>query len=150
MNRLAPRVPLRLVLSLAVALGASSALAGCASLRDDLQHAETAFDAARYDESEVWLRDLERHAPEMDVEQRSRFYYMRGMTAYRLRHRADALHYLALAREVSGPRHMGLRPEWVTAMTRAIDELAPDGAGGEESRVRGSSGGDEGANDGAR
>lgn len=150
MTRLARRAPLRLVLSLAVVLGAASALTGCASLRDDLQHAETAFDAARYDESEVWLRDLERHAPEMDGEQRSRFYYMRGMTAYRLRHRADALHYLALAREVSGPRNMGLRPEWVTAMTRAIDELAPDGAGGEESRVRASQRGDEGANDGAR
>ncbi len=138
------------MLSLAVALGASSVLAGCASLRDDLLHAETAFDAARYDESEVWLRDLESQAPDMDAEQRSRFYYMRGMTAYRLRHRPDALHYLALAREVSGPRNMGLRPEWVTAMTRAIDELAPDGAGGEESRVRAPAGGDEGANDGAR
>jgi hypothetical protein len=148
MTRLVPRLPLRLVVPFA--LVALVALSGCASLRDDLQHAETAFDAARYDESEVWLRDLERHATEMDVDQRSRFYYMRGMTAYRLRHRADALHYLALAREVSGPRNMGLRPEWVTAMTRAIDDLAPDGAGGEESRVRAPSRGDEGPSDGER
>jgi hypothetical protein len=148
MTRPASRRPLRLVFSFA--LIASVALAGCASLRDDMQHAETAFDAARYDESEVWLTDLERHAPEMDADQRSRFYYMRGMTAYRLRHRADALHYLALAREVSGPRNMGLRPEWVTAMTRAIDDLAPDGAGGEESRVRAASPDDARSNDGAR
>jgi len=148
MTRPASRRLLRLVFSFA--LIASVALSGCASLRDDMQHAETAFDAARYDESQVWLTDLERHAPEMDAEQRSRFYYMRGMTAYRLRHRADALHYLALAREVSGPRNMGLRPEWVTAMTRAIDDLAPDGAGGEESRVRAASPDDARSNDGAR
>jgi len=148
MTRPASRRLLRLVFSFA--LIASVALSGCASLRDDMQHAETAFDAARYDESQVWLADLERHAPEMDAEQRSRFYYMRGMTAYRLRHRADALHYLALAREVSGPRNMGLRPEWVTAMTRAIDDLAPDGAGGEESRVRAASPDDARSNDGAR
>ena len=77
---------------------------------------------------------------------RARFYYLRGMTAFRLGKRADALHYLALAREVAGERNDGLRPEWATAMARTILELAPDGAGGEEANLaaRGTSGGERG------
>ncbi len=143
MSRLALRAPLGLSSLPAAVLLAVALLGGCASLRDDLGHAETAFDAARYDESDVWLRDLEAHATDMDVEQRGRFFYLRGMTAYRLGHRADALHYLALAREVSGPRNMGLRPEWAIAMTRALADLAPEGAGGEASHEREATSGGE-------
>jgi hypothetical protein len=132
MNRVMTRRPV----GLASCFFAVVLLAGCAALKEDMQHAETAFDAAQYDESLVWLEDLERDAPDMDVQMRARFYYLRGMTAFRLGKRADALHYLALAREVAGDQNDGLRPEWATAMTRTITELAPDGAGGDESRIR--------------
>lgn len=130
MNRVMTRRSIGFASFLAVVL-----LVGCAALKEDMQHAETAFDAARYDESLVWLVDLEPDATDMDTQMRARFYYLRGMTAYRLGKRADALHYLALAREVAGEQNDGLRPEWATAMTRTITELAPDGAGGAESRI---------------
>lgn len=113
-----------------VALAAGAlALVACASLRDDLLRAEASFDAARYDDALVWLEDLERDAGEMDPDQRARFFYLRGMTAYRLGKRPDALHYLALAREVAGPRHQGLRTEWGRQMDRVLEELTPHGAG---------------------
>jgi hypothetical protein len=135
MTRVTTRRSIGFAPLLALLISAGAVLSGCAALREDMLHAESAFDAAQYDESLVWLSDLEDDVPDMDVEMRARFYYLRGMTAYRLGKRADALHYLALAREVSGPRSEGLRPEWATSMTRTITELAPNGAGGEESRT---------------
>jgi uncharacterized protein YceK len=111
-----------LILALAIAL------AGCASLRDDMSRAESAYDASDYDASLVWLTDLETQVPDMDMPMRARFYYMRGMTAYRLGKRNDALHYLALAREVAGPRGEGMRAEWQQQMERALTDLTPHDA----------------------
>lgn len=106
-----------------------SALAavGCAALRDDLRRAETSYEEARYEDALVWLRDLEDDAPSMDLEMRGRYYYLRGMTEYRMGHRADALHYLAVAREVTGDQGAGLRPEWRQMMERTLAELTPRG-----------------------
>jgi hypothetical protein len=111
---------MRRLVALVVVLG------GCAQLRDDMRLAEDAFDQAHYDHALVWLNDLEDDTPAMTMDQRSTFFYLRGMTAYRLNHRADALHYLALAREVSGEEGLGtLRPEWRTQMDRTLEELTP-------------------------
>jgi len=114
------RLPLALLLAVS--------LLGCASLRDDMSRAESAYDTSDYDTSLVWLDDLESQVPDMDVPMRGRFYYLRGMTAYRLGKRNDALHYLALAREVSGPRGEGLRSEWQQQMDRALTDLTPNDA----------------------
>lgn len=105
------------------------ALAGCAALRDDMKRAEDSYDEARYEDSLVWLDELEDSTPDMQVDMRARFYYLRGMTAYRLGHRNDALHYLALAREVAGEEtSRALRPEQRQTMTRTLDELTPHDA----------------------
>jgi len=56
------------------------------------------------------------------------------MSAYRLGKRNDALHFLALAREVSGDNAEGLRPEWKDTMDRTLTELTPTSA---TSRARG-------------
>ena len=104
-------------------------LAGCAALRDDMVRAENAYDEARYDDAMVWLVDLEQDTPDMDIDMRARFYYLRGMTAYRLGHRNPALHYLALAREVSGEEgSRALMPEQRQTMERTLAELTPQDA----------------------
>lgn len=103
------------------------AVGGCAAVRDDMVRAEAAYDAARYEDTLVWLTDLEDDAPSMDVETRARYYYLRGMTEYRLGHRSPALHYLAVAREVAGDQGAGLRPEWRQIMDRTLAELTPRG-----------------------
>lgn len=99
--------------------------AGCGQLREDLRKAEADYDAARYENALVWLDDLERDTPAMDEQMRARFYYLRGMTAYRLNRRTDALHYLALAREVAGERGNGLREQWRSALEGTLEELTP-------------------------
>lgn len=113
-----------LVVVLASVLGASP---GCAAVQDDMQRAEVSYEQARYEDSLVWLRDLEGEAPAMDVALRARYFYLRGMTEYRLGNRANALHYLAVAREVTGDQGAGLRPEWRQIMERTLIELTPRG-----------------------
>ncbi len=111
------------LLVLAVAAG------GCAAVQQDMQRAEASYEAARYEDTLVWLRDLEDDAPSMDAELRARYFYLRGMTEYRLGHRSDALHYLAVAREIAGDGGAGLRPEWRQIMERTLAELTPRGMG---------------------
>ncbi|MCS6799068.1 MAG: hypothetical protein NZ898_11155 [Myxococcota bacterium] len=104
--------------------------AGCATLRDELRYAEDAHARAHYDHAQVWLAALEEDVPEMTPGQRASYFYLRGMTAFRLGRRADALHYLALARETSGePGQPGaLREDWRTSMERTLAELTPQDA----------------------
>ncbi len=117
-------------------------LSGCGTLVNDLQEAESSYDEARYDDAEVWLADIGTNVAKLDQEHRARFYYVRGMTAYRLGHRNDALHYLALAREESGESEAAshLPTEKRHIMDRTLAELTPhtathhaNAAGAEES-----------------
>ncbi len=103
----------------------ATALLACGQLREDLRKAEGDYDAARYENALVWLDDLERDTPSMDEQMRARFYYLRGMTAYRLNRRTEALHYLALAREVAGEQGVGLREQWRSALEGTLEELTP-------------------------
>lgn len=100
-------------------------LLGCNTLRDEMNRAETAYTTARYDRALVWLEDLEHSTPSMGVDMRARFYFLRGMTAYRLDHRDQALHYLALCRELSGEDDVALPPDWSQQMERLLAEMTP-------------------------
>lgn len=102
-------------------------LGGCAALSDDMRRAETSYETARYEDALVWLTDLEDDAPSMDENMRARYFYLRGMTEYRLGHRMQALHYLAVTREITGDGGAGLRPEWQQIMDRTLEELTPRG-----------------------
>lgn len=98
-------------------------LYGCAALRDDMRRAESAFDQARYEDVMVWLDHLEPDVVRMDQSMRARFYYLRGLTAYRLGDRVTARHALALARVEAGPGQASLRPEWRTNLESALRDL---------------------------
>lgn len=102
---------------------------GCAALQTEMVFAENAYDEAHYDDALVWLTDIEDDVPDMDDEMRARFYFVRGMTAYRLGKRDDALYYLGVAREVAGEEQSSpLGPSWHQTMTRTLDELTPESA----------------------
>jgi hypothetical protein len=109
---------------LVLAVGAMA----CQAVRDDMTRAQRSYEAARYERTRVWLQDLEADVPDMDRPLRARFFYLRGMTAYRLGHRNEALHYLALAREEARDREGLLGPKWRKSMNRTLEELVPKGA----------------------
>jgi hypothetical protein len=102
---------------------------GCAALQTEMVFAENAYDEAHYDDALVWLSDIEDDVPDMDDEMRARFYFVRGMTAYRLGKRDDALYYLSVAREVAGEEQSSpLGPSWHQTMERTLTELTPESA----------------------
>jgi hypothetical protein len=90
-----------------------------------MRRAEDAYDQARYETARIWLVDLERRAPGMSRPMRARYFYLRGMTEYRLGHRLDALHYLAVARELAGDDSAVLRDEQRDLLARTLAELEP-------------------------
>ena len=111
---------------LILVLAAGALLGACGTLSNDLIQAENAYEEAKYDDAEVWLADIGSDVAVLDDEHRARFYYVRGMTAYRLGRRDDALHFLALAREESGnAANSHLSAEKRSIMDRTLDELTP-------------------------
>ncbi len=109
-------------------------LSACAALRDDLRRAEAAFEEARYEDVEVWLADLSPSVPEMDRPSRARFFYLRGISAFRLGDIAHARHYLALCREEAQEEGVGLRSEWRANLEKVLADIARSAhatAGGE-------------------
>ena len=103
-------------------------MAGCGALASELHTAEVRYDEARYDEALVWLGDLEDDLPDMDADQQARFYFLRGMTAYRVGERDEALHYLALAREVTEVTDATLPEAWQPQLVSTLEGLVPDSA----------------------
>ncbi|MEM6957472.1 MAG: hypothetical protein AAF645_17395 [Myxococcota bacterium] len=99
-------------------------LFGCSTLRDDLQRAETGYEAARYERAQVWLRAIEDEVPQLTPRDRARYYYLRGMTALRLEDRDEALHFLSLAREEADEG--GTLPErWSETLAPTLESLTP-------------------------
>ncbi len=112
-------------LVLATALPALG-LGGCAILAEEVASAQRAYDKARFETALVWLTDLEPHAGSMAPALRARFYFLRGMAAYRVGGRPDALHFLALCREVADSQGVGLRADWRKEMERVLSELSEE------------------------
>jgi len=103
-------------------------LLGCAQLSEEMRTIETGYGEARYEDVIVWLDDIEHDVPQMELPERARFYYLRGMSAHRLGQHDDALYYLALAREVAGEEGRGLRDPWKLQLRDTLAELTPEGA----------------------
>lgn len=98
-------------------------LHACASTGSALREGETLYGEARYEAALEWLRDMELDTAAMEPRERTKFYYLRGMTAYRLAQRDDALHFLALAAAASGSA--ALPPTLLPVMEHALQELTP-------------------------
>jgi hypothetical protein len=97
-------------------------LVGCTTHKDDLRRAQSAFSAARYEDVEVWLDDLEPELGRMTVEERATYFYLAGMSAYRIGQRARARHALALCREESSGLP-AFSAQWLRNMHGALEEL---------------------------
>jgi len=117
------RLSLLLVLCLSAPL-----FGGCAALESEMVSARTAYTQARYEQANVWLDDLEDDQGDMDPAMRADFLYLRGMTAFRLGHRTEALHALAVAREVDEQGQGLLEESERETMTNALAELVPNTA----------------------
>lgn len=97
---------------------------GCQNYRDQLERADTHYRAARYEAALANLEDLEPDWSRLDRVERVRYEYVRGMTHARLNQRADARHWLAMAREearTAGPA--ALTDEMRQLLQRTLAEV---------------------------
>lgn len=105
-----------------------STLFGCTSISSDLKTAHALYRDARYEQSMLWLSELEGETAAMQRPDLAHFCYLRGMTAFRLGQREDALHYLVLADALSEENERLLPDQWRSVMQRTLQEIMPTGA----------------------
>ncbi|HSO34830.1 MAG TPA: hypothetical protein VLT33_20005 [Labilithrix sp.] len=111
---------MRRVLAIAVMVGA---VAGCATYRDALARGQDSFEKNEYERSLGVLRALEPDVGRLSPAEQAQYAYLRGMTDYRMGYRADARHWLALARAHDDASPGTLPAAWKTRMTDALAEL---------------------------
>jgi hypothetical protein len=115
-----PRFASGVLVALCLAAGPS-----CASVAGELRVAQLLYKDARYEEAQLWLGELQAETASMPQAELTRFYYLRGMTAFRLGQREDALHYLVLAEELSADGPQQLPERWRPVMERTLQEILP-------------------------
>jgi len=103
-------------------------LAACTTFSDDLRRAERLYDDARYEDALEWLSVLDDERIDGSTRDRLRFSYLRGMTAYRLDARDDALHYLSVAAVLAKRDPEGLPSNRRAVLERTLEELTPTDA----------------------
>lgn len=99
-------------------------LSGCHYYEHRVDHAQQAYEQERYADADAWLDLLDTHVGEMDEHLEGRYYYLRGMSEYHVGHRDEALHHLALARQVTRGQDHLTQAEQET-LERTYAELVP-------------------------
>ena len=102
--------------------------AGCASATKDLREGEKAYQSAHYEDAIIWFEAIEGDVPKLSADDRVRYHYYRGMSAYRLSDRDEALYHLALARELAAHERGALDSSAEAEIKNLLDELTPKGA----------------------
>lgn len=116
---------MRIALAL-VAVLVGSSVASCATYRDQLVRSQSAFEQNQYERTLALLRDLEPDITRLATPEQAQYAYLRGMTDYRIGYRADARHWLAVARAYDEASPGILPTDWKARTVEALDEL--DGA----------------------
>lgn len=111
---------------------AALAVAACATYREDLNRGQRLYEENQYEHALAIWRQLEPDTDSLGFNDQARYAYLRGMTDFRLGFRADARHWLAIAKAIEQEHPGGLAPEWVERMTSSLDELNKEVYGGEK------------------
>jgi hypothetical protein len=115
----------RAIVVAATLLVAGGVSAACNNYQEQLARSEHHYENARYEAALTNLEDLEIHVPGLSRSDRVRYGVVRGMTHLRLEQRADARHWLAIAREEARPDPRLLSESSRTNIDRTIGELDP-------------------------
>jgi hypothetical protein len=98
-------------------------LASCATYREDLNRGQRLYDESQYERALAIFRVLEADQDSLSPPDRARYFYLRGMTDYRLGFRRDARHWLALAKATEHEHPGGLSPEARERLEKYLGEL---------------------------
>jgi hypothetical protein len=116
--------PAQAIMRCIVLLGLSLVgLVGCATYRDDLARGQHYYDLSQYDNALSMWRLLENDWDSLDPAEQSRYAYLRGMTDYRMGYRADARHWLSIAKAISEKHPGGLDAAALAQTEKLLTEL---------------------------
>lgn len=107
-------------------------LFGCATYREDLNRGQRFYEENEYERSLAIFRVLEPDMDSLELSDQSRYAYLRGMTDYRLGFRADARHWLAVAKAIEQEHPGGLGAQWKQRLEEALNDLNQEVYGGGE------------------
>jgi hypothetical protein len=96
---------------------------GCATYHDDLVRAEHAFETNQHEQALAIFRTLELDTGHFDTSEKARYFYLRGMTDFRIGYKADARHWLLLANAVETQTPGTLPDDWKQRMNEAVATL---------------------------
>lgn len=99
------------------------ALVGCATYGSELSRSQRAYEQGEDDRALAVLRALEPDVERLQGADRARYWYLRGMTDYRLGDKADARHWLALADAVEKATPGSLSADWSATLTDSLNDL---------------------------
>jgi hypothetical protein len=105
----------------------------CATYREDLNRGQRLYEENQYERALAIWRVLESDMDSLTLNDQARYAYLRGMTDYRLRFRADARHWLGLASAIEKEHAGGLSVEWKERLRTTLDDLNHDVYGGADS-----------------
>jgi hypothetical protein len=99
---------------------------GCSTYQDHLAKGQRAYQENEYEKALAIWRVLERNMDSLSPGDQARYAYLRGMTDYRLGFRADARHWLAIAKAVNDVHPGGLSGDWPQRADAALKDLNND------------------------
>jgi len=105
-------------------------LAACATYSDELSRGQTAFEQNQHERALAVFRALEHDESHLSPEEQTRYAYLRGMTDYRIGYKADARHWLIVAKALEAQTPNSLPADWKTTMNDRIKELNEEVFGG--------------------
>ncbi len=98
-------------------------LTGCSTYRQHLNRGQRAYEENQHELALAIWRDLEPDMDSLDDRERARYSYLRGMTDYRLGYRADARHWLAIAKAIDEEHPGGLEAAHLERVAEALEDL---------------------------
>jgi hypothetical protein len=113
---------MRSALVAVLSLGAIS-MAGCATFHEDLERGKNAYEANSHERALAVLRNLEPDLSHLSSQERAEYSYLRGMTDFRIGYKADARHWLALAKAMEDESPGTLPGDWKPRMEEALTSL---------------------------
>ncbi len=110
----------------ALALLFALLLFGCNSYQEHLVRGQRLYQENKYEEALAIWRVLELDMDALSWGDQARYAYLRGMTDYRLGYRADARHWLAIARAIEKEHPGGLSGDWPKRADETLADLNTD------------------------
>lgn len=99
------------------------AVTGCATYHEDLVRGQRAYEANEHERALAVFRMLEPDTSHLTAQERAEYAYLRGMTDYRIGYKADAHHWLAIAKAMEDQTPGTLQGEWKPRMEEALTAL---------------------------